>query len=53
MEGERKRSQASRRFKIENRMRVINGLTPPGFLKRRRFKRRLWRVLSNDQGIRE
>ena len=53
MEGERKRSQASRRFKIENRMRIIKELTPRGFLKRWRFKRRLRRVLSKDQGIRE
>jgi len=34
MEGERERSQASRRFRIENRMRIINELTPRGFLKR-------------------
>jgi len=53
MEGERKWSPASRRFKIENRMRIINELTPRGFLKRWRFKRRLRRVLSKDQGIRE
>jgi len=47
MEGERTRSPLSRRFKIENRMRIIKELMPNGFLKRWRFKRRLRHVLSN------
>ena len=47
MEGERTRSPLSRRFKIENRMRIIKELMPNGFFKRWRFKRRLRHVLSN------
>lgn len=35
------------RFKIENRMRNLQELTPHGFLKRWRFERRLRHVLSN------
>jgi GT2 family glycosyltransferase len=34
------------RFKIENRMRIINELMPHGYLKRWRFMRRLRQVLS-------
>jgi GT2 family glycosyltransferase len=51
-EGEHTRSPESRRFKIENRMRIIKERMPRGFLKRWRFERRLRQVLSNDQGIR-
>lgn len=40
-------SQDDVRFKIENRMRILQELTPRGFLKRWRFERRLRRVLSN------
>jgi len=46
-EDELTRSAESRRFKIENRMRIIKELTPRGFLKRWRFERRLRQVLSN------
>ena len=51
-EGEHARSPESRRFKIENRMRIIEELKPHGFLKRWRFERRLRHILSNDQGTR-
>jgi GT2 family glycosyltransferase len=46
-EGEHTRSPESRRFKIENRMRIIKERMPRGFLKRWRFERRLRLVLSN------
>jgi GT2 family glycosyltransferase len=45
-EGGHSRSQESRRFKIENRMRVIREMMPRGFLKRWRFERRLRHVSS-------
>lgn len=45
-EGGHSRSQESRRFKIENRMRVIQEMMPRGFLKRWRFERRLRHVSS-------
>ena len=46
-EDERTRSPESRRFKIENRMRIIEEMMPRGFLKRWQFERRLKHVLSN------
>lgn len=45
-EGGHSRSQESRRFKIENRMRVIQEMMPRGILKRWRFERRLRHVSS-------
>lgn len=51
-EDEHARNPESRRFKIGNRMRIINELMPRGFLKRLRFERRLRQVLSNHQGTR-
>jgi GT2 family glycosyltransferase len=50
-EGERTRSPESRRFKTENRMRIIKELMPRGLLKRWRFERRLRHVLSNSGSI--
>jgi len=45
-EGGHDRSEESRRYKIENRMRVIREMMPRGFLKRWRFERRRRRVMS-------
>jgi len=50
-EGMRNRSPESRRFKIENRMRIIKELMPRGFLKQWRFERRLRKVLSNPTQV--
>jgi GT2 family glycosyltransferase len=52
-EGDHPRSPESRRFKIENRMRIIKGLMPRGWLKRWRFERRLRHVVSNLRQVRK
>lgn len=41
----------ARRYKIENRLKIIDGLMPRGFLKRWRFERRFMRVLSQLQKL--